>query len=319
MKSNVAQTGWRRIFAGVLVATLAFARSIGATERDPAPALVPPASMEEIAISSDGARINGLIYLAAGAGVHPVVVFLHGYPGNERNLDLAQAVRRAGYHALYLDYRGAWGSGGTFSFTHGLEDVAAALAWVKDPGNAAKYHFDSRHLALVGHSFGGWLALLSGAREPNNVCVAALAAWNVGWAAGRFEAHPDERSAALEDLRTTTDPAGGPIRASPEALLTEISTHASQWDYLSQAKALKDHALLLVAASRDTPDEGVAMHAELARAIHDAGGRPVQNVIYEDDHPFSSHRIALAQTLTDWLRADCAKTQMAASEPSKSD
>src|SRR6478735_9135007 len=157
MKSNVAQTGWRRIFAGVLVATLVFARTIGATERDPAPVLVPPASMEEIAISSDGARINGLIYLAAGAGVHPVVVFLHGYPGNERNLDLAQAVRRAGYHALYLDYRGMWGSGGTFSFANGLEDAATILAWVRTPEVAAKYHIDSRRIAVVGHSFGGWL------------------------------------------------------------------------------------------------------------------------------------------------------------------
>src|SRR4029079_9340050 len=155
----------------------AFARSPGSATAGSAPAHSPPASMEEIAIPSGDSRMNGLLYLAAGAGPHPVVIFLHGYPGNERNLDLAQAVRRAGYHALYLDYRGAWGSGGTFSFTHGLEDVAAALAWVKDPANAAKYHFDSRHLALVGHSFGGWLALLSGAREPNNVCVAALAAW----------------------------------------------------------------------------------------------------------------------------------------------
>ena len=40
---------------------------------------------------------TAIIVLAAGAGTHPVVVFLHGYPGNERNLDLAQAVRRAGF------------------------------------------------------------------------------------------------------------------------------------------------------------------------------------------------------------------------------
>src|SRR4029078_8367285 len=129
---------------------------------DPAPALQPPAAMAEVAIASGGARMNGVLYLAAGPGPRPVVVFLHGYPGNEKNLDLAQAVRRAGYQALYFDYRGMWGSGGTFSFAHGLEDVAAVLAWVREPANAAKYHFDVRHIAIVGHSYGGWLALLFG-------------------------------------------------------------------------------------------------------------------------------------------------------------
>jgi len=77
-------------------------------------------SMDELAIPSHGSRMNALVYLAAGSGPHPVVVFLHGYPGNEKNLDLAQAVRRAGFDAVYFDYRGTWGSGGTFSFGHGL-------------------------------------------------------------------------------------------------------------------------------------------------------------------------------------------------------
>ena len=204
----------------------------------------PPASMATIEIRSSDARMNGLIYLTSGADAHPVVVFLHGYPGIEKNLDLAQAVRRAGYQALYIDYRGMWGSGGTFSFTHGLEDAQAILSWVRAPENAAKYRLDARRIALVGHSFGGWLALMMAGREPPAVCVAALAAWNVGWAAQRFAAHADERASNLDDFRTTTDSNGGPVRANPNDLLNELVAHANAWDYLSQAPALGDRALL---------------------------------------------------------------------------
>lgn len=271
--------------------------------------------MEELGILSHGARINGLMYLAAGAGPHPIVIFLHGYPGNERNLDLAQAVRRAGYNALFTDYRGVFGSGGTFSHAHSLEDVATLLAWVRAPETIAKYHVDPTRIALVGHSFGAWLALFSVGHEPSGVCVAALAAHNVGWAASRFAEHPEEQAESFAYDREVTDVAGGPIRANPDELLKEITDHAAAWNYLSQAKALKNHALLLVAATRDSPDESPERHAELAAAIRKEGGKLVRVVTFEDDHPFSSHRIALADTLTHWLRTDCARTQAANGNP----
>jgi acetyl esterase/lipase len=269
----------------------------------------PPASMAEVSFQSGGARINGLIYLGPGDAPRPVVVFLHGYPGNEKNLDLAQAVRRAGYQAVFTDYRGIFGSGGTFSFANGLADVKAILAWVRAPANAAKYHFDVHRIALVGHSFGGWLALMTAREESPSVCVAGIAAWNVGGAARRFAAHPEEKTGSLTDFRDSTDPAGGPVHANADDLLNEMIAHASEWDYVSQARRIGDRATLLVAASRDSPDEDVAMHRRLAEALRAAGNRHVSLVTYDDDHPFSSHRLALADALTKWLASDCAQTQ----------
>ncbi|MGC2256731.1 MAG: hypothetical protein WA594_00405, partial [Candidatus Sulfotelmatobacter sp.] len=84
-----------------------------------------PASMKSFQIPSHGALLNAFVYVAAGAGPHPAVVLLHGFPGNERNLDLAQDIRRAGWDVLYFDYRGSWGSSGDFSFSHGIQDTAA--------------------------------------------------------------------------------------------------------------------------------------------------------------------------------------------------
>src|SRR5919112_488927 len=125
-----------------------------------------PPSVEELALTSAGARMNALMYVAQGKGPHPTVILLHGYPGNERNLDLAQAMRRAGMNVLYFSYRGAWGSGGTFSFANAQEDVAAALRWTRSPEVASKYRVDPSRVALVGHSMGGWLALRGAAADP---------------------------------------------------------------------------------------------------------------------------------------------------------
>src|ERR1044071_8999212 len=84
-----------------------------------------PARMEVLHIPSGGVKINGVAYLASGAGRHPTFIFFHGLPGNEKNLDLAQAVRRAGWNAITVNYRGSWGSPGEFRFGGTLEDAEA--------------------------------------------------------------------------------------------------------------------------------------------------------------------------------------------------
>ena len=83
-----------------------------------------PPSLAEIEFVVDAARLNGIVYEAQGAGPHPTVVLLHGFPGNEQNLDLAQAIRRASWNVVFFHYRGAWSSGGLFSFEGVLADVA---------------------------------------------------------------------------------------------------------------------------------------------------------------------------------------------------
>ena len=68
-----------------------------------------PAAFETFQIPSHGALLNAIAYIAPGAAPHPVVLLLHGFPGNEKNLDLAQAIRRDGWDVVYFDYRGSWG------------------------------------------------------------------------------------------------------------------------------------------------------------------------------------------------------------------
>jgi uncharacterized protein len=103
---------------------------------DPLPDPVHPATMASPDIPSHGAKMYAVIYIAAGEGPHPTVLMLHGFPGNEKNLDLAYSIRRAGWNVLVPFYRGAWGSGGTFSVTHTLEDAQTSIDFLRAPENA---------------------------------------------------------------------------------------------------------------------------------------------------------------------------------------
>src|SRR5260221_2520993 len=125
-----------------------------------------PASMQVFKIPSHGALLNALVYVAEGAGPNPAVILLHGFPGNERNLDLAQDIRRAGWDVLYFNYRGAWGSPGDFSFSHGIEDTAPAIAYLRQPATPKLLRLIPAGIGLIGHSMGAFMAGRGGADGP---------------------------------------------------------------------------------------------------------------------------------------------------------
>ena len=148
MCHNRQLTHMRILTVLVLAALAAAAQSIPpAIFTDPPADAAHPAKMTVLHIPSHGVLINGLIYQPSGPGPHPTLVSCHGLPGNEKNLDLAQAVRRADWNAVTFNYRGSWGSPGVFRFEQNLEDADAVLAFLREPANAAKLGVDSRRIA----------------------------------------------------------------------------------------------------------------------------------------------------------------------------
>src|SRR5262245_15394829 len=254
-----------------------------------------PATMEVAAIASGDATMNGVLYVAAGAGPHPTLLLLHGLPGNEQNLDLAQAVRRAGWNVLTLHYRGAWGSGGEFSFTHAFEDVRAALAWLRDPARASDGRVDRERLAVAGHSFGGVLAAEAAASDRALLGAALISAWNLGRHAAAARDGGDEGRAGFE--RTMAGNRESLAGCTPRSLCDDAFANAAKWDFRDCAAALAPRPLLLV-SSRDGngPDRDA-----LAQAARAAGGTAVTEVVLPTDHAYSDHRIALAGSLVRWL------------------
>ncbi len=124
--------------------------------------------MEAVEFNVDGDRLLGGFYRAGGGGRRPGVVLLHGIPGHERNLDLAQVLRASGLHCLYFHYRGSWGSEGDYRLGHLVPDARAAVDWLTQ-----REDVDPARVALVGISLGGWVALAAAAEmsAPGAVCA----------------------------------------------------------------------------------------------------------------------------------------------------
>src|ERR1035438_10135826 len=178
----------------ILAAVCAFGQQVPASIfTDPPLDTAPPAKMTVLHIPSPGVLINGVIYQPSGAGPHPTLIICHGLPGNEKNLDLAQALRRAGWNAVTFNYRGSWGSPGVFRFAQTLEDADAVLAYLRDPATASRLGVDTRRIAMAGHSLGGWVVAHTASHDHGLIGTVLISAADMG----RPGELPTEKAVAL--------------------------------------------------------------------------------------------------------------------------
>jgi uncharacterized protein len=295
---------WTRFFAVALLLAsgfAAFAQQLpAALTADPPVDKAHPAAMESFQIPSHGQPMNAIAYLASGAGPHPVVIVLHGFPGNEKNLDIAQAIRRAGWNAIFFNYRGSWGTPGVFSFANAIEDTQAAITWLREPANAAKLHIDSKRIVLVGHSMGGFMAAYAGSHDPAILGMALLSAANFhDWAGGDLK--PEQEAAnRVRLVKSIADNDILPLAGcTAESLADEMLSHRNPWNFVDYAAMFGTRPLLLI-----TSDDGLASGADhLAAAVRQSGNTHVTEQHFATDHSYSGQRIALQEAVLNWLAA----------------
>jgi pimeloyl-ACP methyl ester carboxylesterase len=256
---------------------------------DPAPDQEFPMKMEAPDILSHGARLNAAFYIASGGRPHPTVLLLHGFPGNEKNLDLAYTLQRAGWNVLFPNYRGSWGSAGNFTFANALGDAQAAVDFLREPKTGEKYRVDPKCIVVIGHSMGGWIAAYTAAHNPDVRGLVMMAAWNLGGVV----------SAPNLPRRMETFENGSPRLAgtTPDALVAEAKAHAAKWNYVTYAAQLKSRPVLILEVhDRNTTDNRL-----MAEALRNAGSTQTTEKYMETDHGLLDHRIALQVALLEWL------------------
>jgi uncharacterized protein len=258
----------------------------------------PPRS-SDIHFRSHGALLNGVVYVAAHQGPHPTVLLLHGFPGNERNFDLAHLYRRAGFNTVVFHYRGSWGSEGNFSFSNSLADVSSALEFVRSAEVASKYRIDTKRVALVGHSMGGWAALMTAARDLNIRTVILICGFNFGMFAKQVLTNEQTIKEWSEAFQGELDPLKG---ATGQGLIGEVLEHGEAWNLVNEAKAFTSRPVMLIGGERDNVSRLEVSHIPLFNAFQESRAT-VREVLYDTDHSLASHRVALARDTLEWLQA----------------
>lgn len=240
--------------------------------------------------SSDGTAIHGWLYRPAGTAPRPTVVWLHGGPESEERpaySSLFQSLLAEGMAVFAPNVRGSSGFGRTFrSADDGAErygafdDVAACAADLLDSGIT-----EPGRLAVVGRSYGGYLALAMLTRFPD-LFQAGVAA------CGMSNFHTWYATTEPWIAAVATTKYGDPTRDA--AILTDLSPMT----WLDQLRA----PLLLVHGSDDT-NVPVSESEQVATALRHRRLPHRLIVVEGEGHELlaTASRVAYVQATVGWL------------------
>lgn len=240
--------------------------------------------------SFDGQRIAGFVYAPAGPGPHPAVVFVHGGPDSQsrdRYDADRQTLVQAGYVVLDANYRGSTGYGRAFQnaddFDWGGGDRKDLRAVVEH--FVASGLVDRGRVAIMGGSFGGYMALLAVLLD-NDLYRACVDLYGM----------PD----LVQDYEMTKDRFGDWYRAemgTPDDR-AELFRERSPVTHLSRLQA----PLLIFHGANDS-NVPQAQSDSLVEAVKRQGG-DVDYVVYPDEgHVFTKrrNRLDVLQRVTSFL------------------
>jgi uncharacterized protein len=243
------------------------------------------ASQIELTIPSGNSLLQGFIYKANGAQKHPTLLLLHGYPGNERNLDLAQVVRSYGWNVIYFNYRGSWGSQGPFSLKNCVQDVVNVVSFCKKYRDSLQ--IDTSNIALFGHSMGGWVCLKALQQLPGVKKGFALSTWDI------YDSFKNVQTDA--QLIAASKEAGDyfVLNTPVKEIFSPVVKDLAYYNLVKDPKAFADKQIIML-------DEH-GFNKGIADSIKRGNKSYFEYEVWQTDHPFTNKRVSLINMVLAFL------------------
>jgi hypothetical protein len=281
-----------------LVVSLIYIISFGIHAKLEQPQIEPyPKNSAEVTVLSHGKRLPALYYGAQGKGPHPTIILLHGYPGNEKNLDIAQGMRDAGWNVIFFHYRGAWGAEGDFSFTGSEQDVTAVTQFLQQPDNAKQFKIDINKISYIGHSMGGHMAVAGMFDNPEVSCGVVYDGANIGVTFKSDDAKTRALWASYADSLFMLRGWSGEVSSR------ELTEKAQQLDLIPRAHKIAERPILFIPADSDVIP--ITEIDALVEAMRNVEGNRVSYTLIKDDHSFNNNRLKLLEVTKEFLNTHC--------------
>lgn len=166
------------------------------------------------------------------------VLFLHGYPGSQKNYDIAEHLALKGFYCVVMHYRGVWKSKGQYSLISTFKDVETILNYFKEKG------YDHSRVSLIGTSWGGFIALQTLVQNPSLRKVILLAPF--------INLSQEEKTfmAGVDFIVSITKPFIQ--NYEKEDIVRDLKTIQSHYNPIVKLKEVEGRKVLIIHGDKDT-------------------------------------------------------------------
>jgi len=244
------------------------------------------AKYENVEFPSGGNTLPGRIYRDEGRARKPAVAICHGYPGDTKNMDLAEELALNGVVTLIFYYQGAWGSKGVYRFVKLEPSTRDAVSYLR-----ALPFVDADRIGLISHSMGALPLTKRLSLDPaikTGVLmspVSDISMWTSGDALETVIPHfIMSAKGKLEGMTV-------------EQLRVDLKEVTETTNPIKLIGGVKASVIMIVGSNDDVtpPDQ--------CKNFYDKASEPKRWVLIDGaDHGFSEHRVPLIKAVLDWLK-----------------
>ena len=241
--------------------------------------------IKNVQIPHGECKLKGRVYKAEGNDPKPSTIICHGYPGDTKNMDLAEELVINGYNVLIFYYMGAWGSEGTYRFTNLTPSAKSALDWF-----LVQPYVDQSRVALISHSMGA-IPLTNLMSVDTRVKTGVLMSPASDLSNMGNPEMVDNVFAIFNQMAK-----GKLATGKDEEYKADMMKAAKELNPIDRVDSIKA-PLLVIVGSKDT-----ITTPKDCKALYEKATSDKEWVLTEGaDHSYTEHRLLLQKSILNWL------------------
>ena len=242
--------------------------------------------VEDITFKSNDLNLKGRTYRPSEPGRHPAVAICHGYPGDTKNMDLAEELALNGIVILVFYYQGAWGSEGTYRFSNLAPSTVDALSYLKSLS-----FVDPERVGLISHSMGA-IPMTNVMAEDDSIKTGVLMAPASDISKWLVKEVIDNIFPILRVMAN-----GKLAYGDEEKFKKDMSTSPLNLNPMDKISVINAPILITVGSADNVT------HPDECKALYEKATPPKKWALIDGaDHGFSEHRLILQEKVLEWLR-----------------
>jgi len=251
---------------------------------------------------SNGNKLNADFYKANSDKPLPALILLHGYPGGEGDLfGLGKKLSSGGINVLVFNFQGTWSSEGEFSFENSMDDVGAAIKFLKVKRNIEKYNIDTSAIVVAGYSFGGAMVLTAALYNSEVKRIISIAGGDES-VFGRKRLTDESYNNWFEQFLIESEYPDGPVKCDTKSYTKFWLSNLDKYDQVKHAESLKNRDILFLGGWKDKAVVLEEHILPLYRKLQELNNENLQIHVFETDHGFGNVRNELQVTIEKWIK-----------------